>query len=214
MANHLTALDWQLQTVPRFRRARKPSRSNDSQLSLQALVANNQAVALTEAPEKRRLGRPVRLKLWPDRETQEQRAERLRVAEDYAEEIDHASYLRPRRREDCMPIRRALVDHIEDGHPYKTYAPCPFVSCVYHLHLDVHRTGDSQGVIEFFDTDIKYTCALDVADEGGVKRAEIADVLGMTEDRTLAMEKLFMARMRVQGAFRRDLSDDDRYESP
>jgi hypothetical protein len=110
-----------------------------------------------------------------------------------------------------MPIRRALVAHIEDPtHPYKKHAPCPFVSCEFHLHVDVHRTGDEVGMIEVFDTiDIAHTCALDIADEGGLRRKEIAPVLGVTEDRTLAMEKEFLGRMRTQGAFRRDLTEDD-----
>lgn len=65
--------------------------------------------------------------------------------------------------------------------------PCPFVSCQYHLYLDV----GPDGAIHYNRPDEEppgrgETCALDVAARGGVTYAELADLLGSSVRRVRA----------------------------
>ena len=66
--------------------------------------------------------------------------------------------LRPKVRADCVNGPR----------------PCLFVSCKHHLYLDVNpETGSVK--LNFPDKeiwDLKYTCALDGADQGGILHLE------------------------------------------
>ena len=53
--------------------------------------------------------------------------------------------------------------------------PCPFVSCKYHLYIDVHPV---RGSIKINFPDIEVwemtdTCALDIADRGGITLEEV-----------------------------------------
>lgn len=68
--------------------------------------------------------------------------------------------------------------------------PCPWVSCRYHLLLDVDpKTG---AIYTSFDGDdfdqIPETCALDVADQGGGTLESIAQTLGLTRERIRQIE--------------------------
>lgn len=74
---------------------------------------------------------------------------------------------RPRRRSECQNGPR----------------PCPWVSCRWHLMLDVdHRTG--QITTRFDDVeDMPETCALDVADRGPALLSDIADFTGVSKSR-------------------------------
>lgn len=69
--------------------------------------------------------------------------------------------------------------------------PCPFVSCHHHLALDV----TSDGALRFPHghepedlSKMKETCALDVADDGGRCVNEVADLLGISRQRTAILE--------------------------
>lgn len=63
------------------------------------------------------------------------------------------------------------------------------------------------------------TCALDVIDQHpeGLRREEIADVLGVIPERTRMMERMYEAKLRESGILeewrghRTDASDDDVY---
>ncbi len=82
---------------------------------------------------------------------------------------------RPRTRGECADIPR----------------PCPFVSCKYHLYLEVNRrlgsiTFNHAGEPEDLPAD--RSCALDVADEGGVTLAEAGASLGLTRERARQIE--------------------------
>ncbi len=63
--------------------------------------------------------------------------------------------------------------------------PCPFVSCKYHLYLDVSaRTGAIK--LNFPDLEVwemNETCALDVADRGGTTLEEVGAVMNLTRER-------------------------------
>lgn len=55
----------------------------------------------------------------------------------YAEELADLERLRPLTRGECAPNRKALYEGLPDGDPVKAAAPCPWVSCRFHLHADV-----------------------------------------------------------------------------
>ncbi len=67
--------------------------------------------------------------------------------------------------------------------------PCPWVSCRYHLYLDVSRdTGAIK--INFPDTDIselEQSCALDIADDGEMTFEQIGGLLNLTRERIRQM---------------------------
>lgn len=76
---------------------------------------------------------------------------------------------RPRTRAECRKGKR----------------PCPWVSCRYHLYLDVNR---DTGTIKFNFPDkeiweLEFTCALDLAEEGELTFEQIGRVLNLTRER-------------------------------
>lgn len=110
--------------------------------------------------------------------------------------------LRPRTRADCHRVRLALVADLPDGDPFREHRPCPFVSCPYHLHVDVARDGVLTVLsTEEMPLDIAHTCALDVIDEhpDGVSREEIAVILRVSEERTRVAERRLERRVREHG---------------
>ena len=68
--------------------------------------------------------------------------------------------------------------------------PCPYVSCKYHLYLDVQpRTGAIK--LNFPDIEVeemKESCALDVADRGGVQLQELGALTNLTRERVRQLE--------------------------
>lgn len=82
--------------------------------------------------------------------------------------------------------------------------PCIFVSCKYHLYLDVNpKTGSVK--INFPDKELwelADTCALDVADRGGITLEEVGAIMNLTRERVRQVETRGITRMKV-------LSDDD-----
>jgi len=81
---------------------------------------------------------------------------------------------RPARREDCKNEPR----------------PCPFVSCRYHLYLDVSpKTGSIK--LNFPDLEVwelGESCALDVAERGGVTVEHLGAILNVTRERIRQLE--------------------------
>jgi hypothetical protein len=81
---------------------------------------------------------------------------------------------RPRTRAECSNEQR----------------PCPWVSCKHHLYLDVNpRTGSIK--LNFPDLEpweLKQTCALDVADDGGHTLEEVGDITNLTRERIRQLE--------------------------
>ncbi|MFW5879181.1 MAG: sigma factor-like helix-turn-helix DNA-binding protein, partial [Myxococcota bacterium] len=82
--------------------------------------------------------------------------------------------IRPKSRSECVSMAR----------------PCLFVSCKYHLYLDVNpRTGSIK--LNFPDKEIweiGETCALDVADRGGITLEEVGDIMNLTRERIRQVE--------------------------
>ncbi len=91
--------------------------------------------------------------------------------------------LRPKTRSDCAGGAR----------------PCLFVSCKHHLYLDVNpRTGSVK--LNFPDKEIwelEHTCALDVADQGGITLEEVGDIMNLTRERVRQVEAVGLEKLRV-----------------
>jgi hypothetical protein len=94
---------------------------------------------------------------------------------------------RPRCRADCENLPR----------------PCPFLSCRHHLFLDVNQ---DTGSIKFNFPGIEpwemaESCALDVADRGGVTLEEVGSILNVTRERIRQMETRALVHLQERTAF-------------
>lgn len=102
-------------------------------------------------------------------------------------EHEHADTPRPKRRLECVNEARRAGE------------PCPFVSCKHHLYLDVsEKTGSIK--INFPDIevwDMPETCALDVADRGGLTLDEVGEALNLTRERVRQLENRGIAKLLV-----------------
>lgn len=80
--------------------------------------------------------------------------------------------------------------------------PCPFVSCKHHLYLDVNeRNGSTK--LNFPDVEVEAmpeTCALRVADRGGVTLEEIGAIMNLTRERIRQIESSALARLKAVAA--------------
>jgi hypothetical protein len=118
-------------------------------------------------PEEEARRRP---KTMSRREMLRERRRRERAGE----LMEVAVYDRPQTRADCANGPR----------------PCLFVACKHHLYLDVNpETGSIK--INFPDKDVwelEETCALDVAERGGVTLEEVGDILNLTRERVRQVE--------------------------
>ena len=76
--------------------------------------------------------------------------------------------------------------------------PCPFVSCKYHLFLDVQpRTGAIK--LNFPDLeveDMNESCSLDIADRGGTTLEEVGAIMNLTRERIRQLEVRAMAKVK------------------
>ena len=68
--------------------------------------------------------------------------------------------------------------------------PCPWVSCKHHLYLDINPvTGSIK--INFPDLEpweLPHTCALDVAETGGLTLEEVGEITNLTRERIRQVE--------------------------
>ncbi|MDB4986783.1 MAG: DNA-binding protein AsgB [Myxococcaceae bacterium] len=101
-------------------------------------------------------------------------------------------YWRPESRGECADMER----------------PCPFVSCKYHLYIDVHPV---RGSIKINFPDIEVwemtdTCALDIADRGGITLEEVGEIMNLTRERVRQVETQGLAKL--QGLSEVDLLRD------
>lgn len=90
-------------------------------------------------------------------------------------------YWKPKTRAECADMER----------------PCPFVSCKYHLYLDVHPV---RGSIKVNFTDVELwemteTCALDIADRGGITLEEVGEIMNLTRERVRQVETAGLAKL-------------------
>ena len=90
-------------------------------------------------------------------------------------------YWRPSTRGDCLEMER----------------PCPYVACKYHLYIDVHPVRGSIK-INFPDVDVwemDETCALDIADRGGITLEEVGVIMNLTRERVRQLETQGLAKL-------------------
>ncbi len=84
--------------------------------------------------------------------------------------------------EEPRPVMRAQCQ-AEEG-------PCPWVSCKHHLYLDINpETGSIK--LNFPDLepwDLKETCALNVAERGGITLEEVGEIMNLTRERIRQVE--------------------------
>jgi hypothetical protein len=90
---------------------------------------------------------------------------------------------RPATRADCVSSAR----------------PCVYVSCKYNLYLDVNpETGSIK--LNFPDKEIwelEYTCALDVAEKGGITLEEVGEIMNLTRERIRQVETRGLEKVRT-----------------
>ena len=83
--------------------------------------------------------------------------------------------------------------------------PCPYISCKYHLYLDVSpRTGSIK--LNFPDLDVwemPVSCALDVADSGGSTLEDVGAIMNLTRERIRQLEVKALAKLEAL----RDMSE-------
>lgn len=79
------------------------------------------------------------------------------------------------------------------------HRPCPFVSCKYHLYLDVNPdTGSIK--INFPDLEpweLRETCSLDVADRGGITLEEVGEIMNLTRERIRQVEVRGLLKLKM-----------------
>jgi hypothetical protein len=132
--------------------------------------------------------RPVRARTIP---VKKMTKEQMRLGRLLYPEMD---YEKPQTRVDCANGER----------------PCPFVSCKHHLYLDVNpETGSIK--MNFPDIEVwemTETCALDVAERGGVTLEEVGEIMNLTRERIRQLEMSGLARLtNADGTHGVDLSE-------
>ncbi|MDE0881518.1 MAG: DNA-binding protein [Myxococcota bacterium] len=88
--------------------------------------------------------------------------------------VEPETYERPADREDCRFGAR----------------PCLFVACRFHLYLDVNpRTGSIKFNFPGKEVhELEETCALDVAERGGITLEEVGGLMNLTRERVRQLE--------------------------
>lgn len=77
--------------------------------------------------------------------------------------------------------------------------PCLYVSCRHHLYLDVN---EETGSIKFNFPDkevweLEETCALDVADRGGITLEEVGAIMNLTRERIRQLELSGLEKLKL-----------------
>ena len=105
----------------------------------------------------------------------------IQEGKDLAAEVE---YLRPQTRAECVNGIR----------------PCPYVSCKQHLYLDVNPVTGSIKV-NFPDLEVwemEDTCALDIADRGGITLEEVGSIMNLTRERIRQVEVSGLEKLQAQ----------------
>jgi len=77
--------------------------------------------------------------------------------------------------------------------------PCPWVACKHHLYLDINpETGSIK--INFPDLEpweLSHTCALDVAERGGITLEEVGEIMNLTRERIRQVEVRGLLKLKM-----------------
>jgi hypothetical protein len=135
----------------------------------------------TPEPEGRRRSKTMSRKEIA-RDLRRQRALGI-VDPELDEVVREIERMRPRSRAECATGPR----------------PCMFISCKHHLYLDVNpATGSIK--LNFPDREIwelEETCALDVADRGGITLEEVGAIMNLTRERIRQVETRGLLKLRA-----------------
>jgi hypothetical protein len=148
---------------------------------------------LTREQRRSRRKRAVRARTISVKRLSKKDLERVKVTFD--PEID-SELDRPATRADCADGPR----------------PCPYVSCRYHLYLDVSdRTGSIK--LNFPDLEVwelAASCALDIADDGAATLEDVGTIMNVTRERIRQLELAALARLSMVRDMRelRDVTAD------
>jgi hypothetical protein len=96
------------------------------------------------------------------------------VDEELGQIIQEIESIRPRSRADCLNGPR----------------PCMFISCKHHLYLDINPSTGSikMNFPEREVWEMTESCALDIADRGGITLEEVGEVMNLTRERIRQLE--------------------------
>lgn len=95
-------------------------------------------------------------------------------------ELEVGDLKRPRRRADCGTER-----------------PCPFVSCKYHLYLDVNPITGSVKINSHVPIEeMEESCALDIAEKGGEMLDRIGTLIGLTRERIRQVQDAALQKLK------------------
>jgi len=93
--------------------------------------------------------------------------------------------------------------------------PCPWVSCKHHLYLDVNpETGSIK--VNFPDLEVwemKETCAIDVADRGGITLEDVGDIMNLTRERIRQVEVRGLLKLKMASPSAEEMGLGGRRES-
>jgi hypothetical protein len=102
---------------------------------------------------------------------------------------------RPRCRAECADVPR----------------PCPFVGCKFHLYLDVSKRGSIRLNFPELEPDqmpADASCALDVADQGGISGERLAMMLNVSREGIRQMELGAFEKLQRSAAALRDAIEE------
>jgi hypothetical protein len=170
---------------------------------------------MSEAERKALVAVPVDPDSSPDTGRDEDEPEQRR-----SKTMSRKQMARELRRRQAMglidPEEQELIKSVETMRP-KTRAecvdgprPCLFVSCKHNLYLDVNpKTGSIK--LNFPDKEIwelPETCALDVAERGGITLEEVGAIMNLTRERVRQLEMKGLNRLRTTVDDDLDTEDD------
>ena len=102
------------------------------------------------------------------------------------------------------PMDIDSINMIEEQRPIqreecaKAPRPCLYVSCKYHLYLDVNPvTGSIK--LNFPDKEVwelDETCSLDIADKGGITLEEVGEIMNLTRERIRQVEASVLTKLK------------------
>jgi hypothetical protein len=100
-------------------------------------------------------------------------------------------YVRPRTRAECQDMPR----------------PCPFVSCRYHLYMDINEDKRNGAIkINFPDLDVhemQNSCVLDLAEGGPRTLDEVGEFMNLTRERVRQIEEECLQKLGGREAARK-----------